>query len=81
MGIDGANWNEPTTLAPTPFTDMSVNITVSRAVANVWFASPDGEATMNPTILAYTVEDGVLRFTLPSLEFWSMIVVEYASGS
>lgn len=81
IGVDQTNWNAPTTSAPTPFTDLVVSIAVSRPVARVWAASPDAETTMNPTILTYTVEDGVLRLTLPGLNYWSMIVVEYVHGN
>jgi dextranase len=81
MGVDQTNWNTPTTSTPSPFTDLAVNITVSRPVAKVWAASPDAEAAMNPTLLAHTVENGVLHLTLPGLNYWTMIVVEYADGN
>ncbi|MBX3065786.1 MAG: hypothetical protein KF726_22600 [Anaerolineae bacterium] len=78
VGIDAAHWNSPTTIPPTLLTDTSVSIAVTRTVKGVWFASPDAEATMNATALAYSVENGTLKFTLPRLDYWSMIVVEYA---
>ncbi len=81
IGVGGTNWNEPTTDEPTAITSLNVSIAVSRPVANVWYASPDSESTMNSTALAYTVVDGNLQFILPELNYWSMIVVEYADGS
>ncbi|MCB9449813.1 MAG: hypothetical protein H6672_00145 [Anaerolineaceae bacterium] len=81
IGVDQTNWNVAASSAPTPLTDVVVHITVSRPVAAVWVASPDAEATMNPASLAYTVVDGILQFTLPGLDYWSMIVVEYADGN
>ncbi|MFN8528646.1 MAG: glycoside hydrolase family 66 protein [Anaerolineae bacterium] len=80
VGVDGTDWNAPTTVAPTPFTNISVQLPVTRPVSAVWFASPDDETTMGSTALAYAVEGGMLQFTLPSLNLWSMIVVEYANG-
>jgi dextranase len=77
-GVDQTNWNVPATSAPAVFTNLAVKIAVSRPVAKVWVASPDAEMTMNPTSLTFTVQDGELRFTLPNLNYWSMIVVEYA---
>lgn len=81
MGVSQTNWNEPTTDTPSLVTDLSVNIAVSRPVARVWTASPDAEASMNASLLPFTVEDGGLRFTLPNLNYWIMIVVEYADGN
>ncbi len=80
LDIEGTDWNAPTNIAPTPLTDVLVSVPVTRSVAAVWFASPDSEATMTPTALTFAVENGVLNFTLPSLNMWSMIVVEYADG-
>lgn len=78
MGIDNTDWNVETTVAPTPFTDLAVALPVERSVAQVWFASPDSAETMNGAAIPFLVEDGTLRFTLPTLSMWTMIVVEYA---
>lgn len=77
IGIDASDWNQPTTVPPTAQENVSVSIGVSRSVKRVWAASPDDASTMEATELAYTVEDGVLSLTLPRLNYWSMIVVEY----
>ena len=79
VGIDAAHWNAPTTVPPTPLTNTSVTIPVSRAVKSVWAASPDDRSTMNATTLPFSAENGTLKFTLPQLAYWSMIVVEYAN--
>jgi dextranase len=79
VGIDESSWNEPASVAPAPFTDLTVEITVSQPVTRVWWASPDGDSSA-AQLLDYTIEEGVLRVTLPSLAYWSMIVVEYGNG-
>ncbi len=77
VGIDASEWNAPTTVPPSPFDNLAVSISVSRPVRQVWTASPDANATMPAQSLPFTVTDGVLSLTLPHLDTWSMIVVEY----
>ncbi|MBX3085567.1 MAG: hypothetical protein KF716_28280 [Anaerolineae bacterium] len=79
VGIDVSHWNGETSVPPTPQTDIRVTLPVSRAVKQVWVASPDDPATMNATALPFSVDDGTLKFTLPTLAYWNMIVVEYTS--
>ncbi len=78
VGIDASEWNSPTTVPPTPFESLAVNIGVTREVKSVWAASPDADATMGAEVLPFTVSNGTLSFILPRLDVWSMIVVEYA---
>lgn len=77
LDIDNSSWNAATTVEPTALIDVAVTIPVDRPVASVWYASPDNAERMNAVALPFTVEAGVLRFTLPRLDYWSMIVVEY----
>ncbi|MBK8022547.1 MAG: hypothetical protein IPK19_14230 [Chloroflexi bacterium] len=77
LGIDAADWNGHTTVAPTPLTDQPVTLRVERPVAAVWYASPDTADTMNAIAVPFTVEADTLSFTLPRLEYWNMIVVEF----
>lgn len=81
VGIDAGDWNQPTTVPPTPFTDLPVNIAVSRSVSRVWAATPDAAAGTSAISLPFTVADGSLTFTLPHLNVWTMIVVEYERES
>lgn len=81
VGIDASDWNQPTTVPPTPFVDLPVTIGVMRAVSRVWAASPDAAATMSAESLAFSVENGILSLTLPNLNTWTMIVVEYERES
>jgi len=48
---------------------------LSAKVNKLWVASPDthGGALQE---LAFTQENGVVSFTLPSLKYWTMIVAE-----
>lgn len=78
IGVDASDWNHPTTIPPTALDNLSVRIAVTRNVQRVWAASPDEPETMNAAALAFTVEEGVLSLTLPRLNYWSMIVLEYA---
>lgn len=79
MGIGGELWDEPLPNGPTPLRELSVSIRVDAPVARVWAASPDGNPQATP--LAFTerqdADGGVTAFTLPALDTWTMIVVEY----
>lgn len=81
MGIDGSNWNAPTNISPTPFTDLGVSIQISHPVTQVWVASPDNANNMSAESLPFTVENSQLKVKLPHLDYWSMIVVEYADAN
>ena len=52
----------------------------SQPVARIWVASPDclGGA---PQELDFTQSSGKVTFTLPSLEYWTMVVVEHGQKS
>jgi dextranase len=77
LDIDASDWNAPTNVAPTPLTDQLVTVAVDRPVVTVWYASPDDPSRMNAAALPFTVEENTVSFTLPRLDYWSMIVVEY----
>jgi dextranase len=76
-GIDFSTWNALTTIPPQPFENLQVKFEASRPVKRVWAASPDRDSTMNAVELPFTVENGVLNVTIPQLNYWTMIVVEY----
>ncbi|GGM38795.1 cycloisomaltooligosaccharide glucanotransferase [Paraliobacillus quinghaiensis] len=56
--------------------DISITVNVDKEVSNVWMASPDfyNGAAVD---LEYQQEGDQLTFTLPSLKYWDMVVVEY----
>jgi dextranase len=76
LGLDRASWNDVVKNTPTPQTDVEVKVRVTQQVKNVWSASPDGES-LAAQALQFSVEDDVLSVTLPSLDYWTMMVVEY----
>jgi dextranase len=76
VGLDEASWNKPAQTAPTPFTDVTVTLTVERPVTRVWWTSPDN-ASLAAQSLDFRVEGNILTVTVPSLNYWSMVVVEY----
>lgn len=78
VGVQQVEWNQPGTEIPTVLHDVGVTIPVERIVERVWFASPDQPDTMTAHPLVFTHDGGTLRFTLPQLEYWNMIVVEYS---
>ncbi len=80
MGIDHDRWDTALTQGPDPLVDLAVHIHTDRQIARVWWASPDGD-TLDPhsvELAAGTDSAGpYVTFTLPRLDYWTMIVVEY----
>ncbi len=65
-----------TQAAPNTFTNVKLSLQTSKAVKKVWVASPDYEDG-TPQTLDFTQTGGSISFTLPSLKYWDMLVVEY----
>ena len=76
-GIDFSTWNAPTTVPPQSFEALPLSIEVARPVKRVWMASPDNAATMEAAELPFSIQNGHLNVTIPQLNYWTMIVVEY----
>jgi dextranase len=60
---------------PSVMKDITFTVAVDREIKEVWFASPDvyhGSATN----LEFIQEGEHISFTLPNLEYWSMVVIE-----
>jgi dextranase len=67
------NGNQP---PPDTFQNISYILTTATKVKNLWMASPDingGVAQQLP----FTASGNTISFTLPSLQYWDMIVAEY----
>jgi dextranase len=77
MGLAHGKWLETLFQGPEPLRDLAVTLAVERPVERVWLASPDGD-DLSPQTVTFEVNDGAIRFTVPSLDYWTMIVVEYA---
>ena len=54
---------------------MPLKLNVAGKVSKVWVATPDAHAGASQE-LAFEQKDGAITFTLPSLKYWSMIVIE-----
>jgi len=66
---------------PQPFENLSIKLTGLTSMGRlrrIWVASPDycGGAMQELTDFRYTSSTGTVYLTLPSLQFWTMIVIE-----
>jgi hypothetical protein len=61
---------------PTTVTELKTTVAVTAQPKKVWFASPDlfGGA---PRAVEFTYNNNQITFTLPSLSYWDMVVIEY----
>jgi len=75
---DSTSWRDTNGTMPEPalLTDISFNLSVSGSVSRVWVASPDQLAGASQE-LAFEQKNDMISFVLPSLKYWTMIVVEY----
>lgn len=84
---DGANymlcWHDNQAIRPWPqrFENLSIRLTGLTGmgkVRRIWVTSPDycGGAMQELTDYRYTSSTGTISLTLPSLQFWTMIVIE-----
>lgn len=56
-------------------TDISLDIDCDKMVSRVWVATPDGDACV-PRSLEFTQQGRSVRVTVPSLDYWTMLVLE-----
>jgi dextranase len=82
VGLAHGLWHEALPGGPAPQADLAVRIRVDAPVSRIWAASPDGDDA-SARILDFTTgsdADGdFVTFTLPRLDYWQMIVLDYAS--
>lgn len=74
-------WHDRDGIRPWPVEHKQLALTVSglsgvREIGRLWVASPDYIGGAMQEITDYTFSSGILRFTLPALQFWTMVVVE-----
>ena len=81
-------WHDNQAIRPWPqrFENLSVRLTGLTGmgkVRRIWVASPDycGGAMQELTDYRYTSSTGTISLTLPSLQFWTMIVIEPESAT
>lgn len=72
------NWRDNTGNQPYPniIYNCSISVTVSKNVEKVWVASPDDKSGASINI-PFTENGGSISFTIPSIEYWSMVVIDY----
>ena len=75
--VDNLSWRDLKGTRPAPSKVMKspVKIKVNGKVNRIWSASPDQHAGALQEI-AFTQEGGYISFVLPSLEYWTMLVIE-----
>jgi dextranase len=78
MGITSPRWNQQAD-APTPLRDLAVTLNVERPVKRLWWASPD-TGDLSAHAVEFTVSGETMTFRLPSLEYWTVLVVEYEAA-
>jgi dextranase len=62
--------------APAIITGADLNVTVSKQVAKIWIASPDTNSGVAAE-LPFKQTGNTVSFTLPSLQYWDMVVIAY----
>ncbi|MEC5142752.1 glycoside hydrolase family 66 protein [Chitinophaga sp. 212800010-3] len=72
------NWRDAdgTQPAPAVISNADLDVTVNKPVAKVWIASPDNGFGV-ATSLPFRQTGNTVSFTLPSLQYWDMVVVTY----
>ena len=78
MGVDTNRWETALGKGPDPLMNLAVMLRTDRPVARVWWASPDA-GSLDAQPISFTAGPGGISFSLPRLDYWSMIVVEYQS--
>lgn len=79
-------WHDRDGLRPWPVEHKQLALTISsltgvRRIGRLWVASPDYVGGAVQEITDYSFASGTLRFTLPALQYWTMIVVEPETSS
>lgn len=79
LNADNLSWRDLNGTMPEPrlISDVPLKLDVSGKVGRIWVASPDFHAGASQE-LAFEQKDGAVTFTLPTLRYWTMIVVEQA---
>lgn len=61
---------------PNEIKSFQVEANAAKTVKNIWFASPDIDGGAS-VALEFTQNDTKVSFTIPSLKYWDMVVIEY----
>jgi dextranase len=78
LGVKNPEWKPAIPAAPLQMEAVDVLISgVVDPVAKVWSASPDSE-DLAAHVLDFKLDGGELTFQVPSIEYWTMIVIEWS---
>ncbi|GAB6012707.1 endo-dextranase [Viscerimonas tarda] len=61
---------------PETLSEVTLTVSVSKPALKLWMASPDNDKGVARAV-AFTQTGNEITFTLPSLKYWDMLVVEY----
>lgn len=77
LSANSLSWRDLDGTMPEPrlVTGVPLRLNVAGKVNKVWVATPDAHAGASQE-LAFEQKDGAITFTLPSLKYWTMIVIE-----
>lgn len=77
LSANSLSWRDLDGTMPEPrlVTGAPLKLNVAGKVSKVWAATPDAHAGASQE-LAFEQKDGAITFTLPSLKYWTMIVIE-----
>lgn len=77
LDANSLSWRDLDGTMPEPrlVSNVPLRLNVSGKVNKVWVATPDSHAGASQE-LAFEQKDGAITFTLPSLKYWTMIVIE-----
>lgn len=75
-------WRDPngTQVEPDTIYNLPLTFAVTSNVSKVWIASPDFENGI-PINISFIQNNGAVTFTVPKLNYWDIVVIEYSSGS
>ncbi len=79
MGINTPHWDEHAYTDPTPLTNATVHLKSSKPISHLWLASPDSPDFALQPVTFTTEADNQVSFTLPQLDYWTMLLVDYRS--
>ncbi|MCX8025950.1 MAG: glycoside hydrolase family 66 protein, partial [Thermanaerothrix sp.] len=78
VGLSNGEWNQPIPRPPFFLADQIVVLKdMSQPVRQIWWTSPDVE-DFSLSSLAFEQADGEIRFQIPALHYWGLILIEWS---
>jgi dextranase len=77
------SWRDNSQVQPVPTTqtNLSLSFPFSTPIAKVWTASPDVNNGLPQQLNNFSQKNGIVTVTLPSLQYWAMLVAEPGTTS